>query len=212
MHGFRKWSCWMLKVHLSSQWPSFPSEDGKVLGGRGLPGWRNIATTWGNKLTHIVCISSISSSSTSANWSSGIFIWNLEECLEKRDGGGPSPCLILLLTVDCSNPSGRAGNRLPPPLSLVHIRPTSSTRGMLMITAPFTQGQLLPSLSLCSLFSQETRMSTWGQWGCLKCHFEKVSQRKSGDRKTWKSAWWAPQHDASSVWRMLPVVILTRNA
>lgn len=62
----------------------------KDLGERGLPGSRNIATAWGNKLTHIVCISSISSSSTPANWSSGIFIWNREECLEKRDGGSKS--------------------------------------------------------------------------------------------------------------------------
>lgn len=62
----------------------------KDLGERGLPGSRNIATAWGNKLTHIVCISSISSSSTPANWSSRIFIWNREERLEKRDGGSKS--------------------------------------------------------------------------------------------------------------------------
>lgn len=47
-----------------------------------------------------------------------------------------------------------------PCLQAVHIRPASSARGVLMITAPFTQGQLLPSRSLCSLFSQEIRMST----------------------------------------------------
>lgn len=107
---------------------------------------------------------------------------------------------------------GRSLKQTATPSSVSHARRGSSlSKGRANDHRPFTQGQQLPSVSLCSLFSQEVRMSTWWQWGRLKCQ-GRNSSRKSRNRRTWKSTWWSPQHETSPVQRMLPVAVLTSNA